>query len=284
MNLTRVELFAGDEEIITFSLRDLDPRAKYQVKSIFGLDADEIIHKFYGFSSSGAQKGYDFSLNKREIPIRAQLNPNFRNSESSSEVRDRLYRTIQADRTGVVTLYFYAGATAVFKISGFVTKFEVPLFTQISEVQITVLCDDPMFRGVNVVRYDDEDVLNPLSIADQIIIPDSHSTAPHGFVMDMTFASASDDLYIHDEDSEWEFRVTPSGGFEIDDILHFSSEYSDKFLWIERGVDRIDLFDAIDPTAVWPIVFPGGSTFIIENHEGDKTINFIEYYPAYWGV
>lgn len=281
MRLTRVDLFSNDVEAISFSLNDMDPRAKYQIRSIFGLDADEIIHKFYGFSAQTAMRGYDFGLKAREIAIRAVLNPNFRNTESFSDIRDTLYRAIFADRTGKLTLHFCSGATTVAKIEGFITKFEVPYFTQLPEVQITINCDDPMFRGINPVRYEDAD----LPTSNPLILPDSSSTAPHGFTMQATFTATTTDISINDAagSPEWVFTVIPATSFVAGDILYFSSEFSNKYLWVNHGGTRIDLIDRLQSNSVWPIIFPGANTFIlpeIANYDLDE----IEYYPAYWGV
>lgn len=283
MRLTHVELFSNDVEMLSFNLNpnDVDPLSKYQVRSIFGLDADEIIRKFYAFGQNTQPRYYNVSLKAREIAIRLALNPNFRNTESYSDLRDRLYRTIAANRTGMVKLHFNSGATTVAQIEGSLAKFEVPYFSELSEIQITVKCDDPLFRAINPVNYEPESLstTSPLTIADSI------STSPHGFTMQMTFDNAAADLVISDapSDFEWQFKVVPAGGFLVGDELHFSSEFSNKYLYIMRSSTKIDLIDKIYPTSVWPIIFPGSNVFYI-NDITDFDWDSLEYYAAYWGV
>ena len=121
MRVTSVGLYSSNfEEAITFSLRDADPNAQYMVRTIIGIDAQEIIPKFYGFGLQSKQRLYDFGMKARDIVIRAVLKPRFNLDESYSDIRDELYRAISANRTGIVVLHFNSGATTVAKIPGFI--------------------------------------------------------------------------------------------------------------------------------------------------------------------
>jgi hypothetical protein len=281
MRVTNIGLYSDNVEAISFSLTDVEPTDQYMVRNIVGLDGDELIPRFYGFGRRTGQKFYDFAMKPRDIVIRIVLHPRFNLDESYSDVRDTLYRAISSVRTGLITLHFNAGATTVARIFGFITKFEVPYFTQLPEVQITVRCDDPMFRAINPVVYDP----SKLRTTNPIIIADSLSTAPHGFQMQVTFTAATASFTIQDEatDPEWLFKVIPSGGFLTGDILHFSSEYTNKYLYLIRDLTTIQLVDKIQPESVWPIIFPGATEFHfvdIANFDWDV----LEYYAAYWGV
>jgi hypothetical protein len=182
---------------------------------------------------------------------------------------------------GRVFLHFRSGATTVAKIEGFITKFEASYFTETPEVQLTVRCDDPMFRAINPVDYSQ----NEFPTSNPVIIPDSISTAPHGFTMAVTFTSATPSFTIQDDPTnpEWHFTVTPNGGFLVGDELYISSEFSNKELYLVRGGNTVQLMDVITPDSMWPILFPGATTFHFVNL-AQITWNFLEYYPAYWGV
>jgi len=281
MRVTNVGLYSNNVEAITFSLRDANPTAQYMVRTILGLDNEELIPRFYGFGLQTKAKFYDFGMKAREIIIRIVLNPRFKLDESYSDVRDELYRAISSARNGLVTLHFNSGGTTVSRIYGFITKFEVPYFSQLPEVQITIRCDDPMFRAINPVVYDPSE----LKTTNPIIIADSLSTAPHGFQMQATFKAISPSFTIQDvpTNPDWLFKITPSGGFLVGDILNFSSDYSNKYLYITRGGSTIGLVDKIQPDSIWPIIFPGATKF----HFVDLAAidwNKLEYYAAYWGV
>ena len=286
MRLTTVHLYADNEEAtgvcaLTFSLRDADPTAQYQVRAIIGLDAEEIIPKFYGFGLVTKGRFYNMGMNAREIVLRVILNPRFGINETYSDVRDEIYRAISATRTGQVVLHFNSGASTVARIFGFITKFEVGYFNQLPEVQLTVKCDDPMFRALNPVIYKQAD----LAAGSQITIADSLSTSPHGFTMLVTYTDNFGNFTIQDKVSspDWTFVVTPPGGFLAGDKLYFSSEFTNKYLYMVRGGVTTRLMDRIQPQSIWPTIFPGANTFVLPAI-GLFSITELKFYAAYWGV
>lgn len=282
MRITGVELSSDNANIFTFGTSQVPSNDKYLIKTIVGLDADELNRKFYGFGAQSNSKFYRYGLTKREIVLRVVLNPNYSINESFSEIRDDLYRTISSSRTGLINLLFTGGGSALATISGYITKFEVPYFSKVPEIQITIQCPDPMLRGYSPVKYTQGEInsQNPL------IVPDSSSTAPHGFSFSVEFLSAKTDFLIKDDDAfpEWSFRVIPSGGFSVGDTLFMSSEYGDKKLYIKNNIGQItSLMDRIEPGSLWPIIFPGTNEFYIQDIGSLDWLN-LSYYPAYWGI
>lgn len=282
MRVTSVDMYSANlEEAITFGLADVAQDSEYEVRTIIGLDAEDIVPKFYSKSIDGSQNFYNFSLKPRDIILRVLLNPRFDRGDSYSDVRDRLYRTISANRTGLVTLHFNAGGTLVAMIKGSIVKFEALHFAKKPEVQITINCKDPMFKAINAVNFEPDEIAttNPISV------PDSLSSAPHGFTMKATFTGATDSWTVQDDaiTPTWAFEVAPSGGFLLGDELYFSSEYSDKQIYLYRDPDIIQLADKIVPGSVWPVIFPGSNSFhFVDLASFD--FDYIKYYAAYWGV
>jgi hypothetical protein len=183
----------------------------------------------------------------------------------------------------LVTLFFKAGATLVSRIMGSIVKFEAVHFTNLPEVQVTIRCNDPMFRAINPVVFETDDLPE---ISSAVRVPDSLSTAPHGFSMQATFTNDVAFFAINDigENPQWYFNIIPEGfGFLTGDILYFSSEHSNKYLYIIRDADRIDLVDKIESGSMWPIIFPGQNEFYFEEFSY-VTLDLIQYYPSYWGV
>ena len=281
MRVTDVSIYSNNIEAINFSVRSADPKSQYIVRNMVGLDAEEIIPKFYGMGLYTKPKYYDFNLKSRDIVIRLVLNPRFQLDESFSDIRDALYRAISSSRTGLVALHFNAGGTTVARIFGFITKFEAAYFTNLPEAQLTITCNDPMFRAINPIYYNISDIktVNPVVIADNL------STAPHGFNMQVTFKAASPSFTVQDAslNPEWVFKVTPNGGFLSGDILYFSSEYSNKYLYMVRSGVTTYLLDKIVSGSIWPIVFPGGNNLYFMEIPSFNW-NALSYYPAYWGV
>jgi hypothetical protein len=273
---------ANIEEPITFSLLGSEPNAQYQARSILGLDNEEIIQKFYGASIDGSSKFYEYGLKARDIVMRVVLNPREILGETYSDIRDDLYRTISANRTGRVKLHFSSGGTVVSGIFGYISKFEVAYFNKLPEVQLTIRCNDPMFRAINPVRFENVELTSNPNI-----IPDTLSTCPHGFFARFTFISDVATFTMQDAEinPEWRFRIVPLGGFFTDDVLYISSEFANKYAYLIRGDDVLYLGDRIEPTSLWPVIFPfpNANTFWVEE-AGQLAWDELEYSAAYWGV
>jgi len=282
MRITRVALYSSTlSEAINFSLSNADPSDQYVVRNIVGLDAEELVPKFYGVGLKTNPRFYEFGLKAREIVIRVVLNPRFNLDETFSDVRDELYRAISASRMGIVTLHFSSGATTVCKIEGFITKFEVPYFTELPEAQLTIRCDDPIFRAINPVTF----ASTELKATNPVIVPDSLSTAPHGFTMQQTFKATTTQYLIQDDPTspEWTFKVVPASNFLSGDVLYFSSENSNRYIYMVRAGVTTYLMDRITPGSLWPTIFPGSNSFQFVTLP-QLNWNSLEYYPAYWGV
>jgi hypothetical protein len=286
MRVTSVEMYSSVfEEAVTISLQNSEPNAQYQARTILGLDAEELIPKFYGRSLNGSDKFYDFTLKPRDIVMRIVLSPRFVLDETFADVRDHLYRIISANRTGLVALHFKSGATLVARIIGSIVKFEAVHFTNLPEVQLTVRCNDPMFRAINPVIFEDTE----LSTINPVRVPDSLSTAPHGFAMQLTFTADSDSFTIQDDPTipEWKFKVIPHGGFNAGDVLYFSSEFSNKYIYYVRdtvtSAPVVQLSDRVESGSIWPILFPGQNEFYFMDIASFDW-NSVQYYAAYWGV
>lgn len=280
MKITSVELHpAGSDFVAVLSFRDPTRQNPYNVKNIAGLDADAIVPRYYGKATNSNQNFYNLTPLKREPIMRVELNPQFGEGKSYSDLRDDLYKLIASSRTGVVDIQFKNGAVLVAAISGLVTKLEATHFEKNPEVQISFSVEDSMLKAPAPVNV----VVAGLDLADVNIV-DPLSTAPHGFDFTLTFLAGLASINISDPtDASWSFVVTPAGGFLINDVLHFSSEPKDKKLYITRGAATIYLADKLAQGSVWPILFPG------DNHFGavapaSLRIDAISYYPTYWGV
>jgi hypothetical protein len=281
MKVTSIDIVpANSTNAITLSFRDPTSQNPYIAKEILGLDADEIIAKYYG-SDSADNKYYDLSPVKRDIIVKVSLNPDFAVGKSYSDLRDDLYRLIASSRTGAITLKFKNGTTEKASVSGFVTKFEAPNFTKTPEVQITVSCRDAMLKAVDEVNV-------ALSVLDTPFktVTDSESTAPHGFRFGVIMQGTVVDFSVQDSEiPNWAFEVNLTGSslteFVVGDELHFSSEVNNRYLYLVRGFDIIHLVDKIIPTSIWPVMFPGDNPFILSEL---ARWDYITHYPTYWGV
>lgn len=281
MKVTSVSLYSNELESLRFDLNNVSSKSPYLIRAIVGLDAEELIPKFYGFGLNTNQKFYDMNLSPRDIVLRIVLNPRFNLDESYSSIRDSIYKTISATRTGEIKLQFHSGASNIAEISGFINKLEVPYFSKTPELQLTIRCNDPMFRSVSPVRMEGIDLPND----NHLIFEDVWSTAPHGFTMQLTFTQTLATFTIQDKDTlpEWKFKIIPATSFLAGDILNFSSLTSNKYVSRTRSGVVLNLMDKVEPTSVWPIAFPGINE-INFNDFASFDWNFIQFNATFWGV
>jgi hypothetical protein len=281
MEITAIELQSADRTVLTVSTSKVSTTDKYLMRGVFGLDADELVPQYYGSGAVSGTKWHEFSRPPREVPLRVVLNPNYLVKESYSNIRDELYRAISANRGGSLDLVFMNGGAIVSKLTGFIIKFEVPYSTETPELQLTMKFKDPILRGASHIELLTADI----STSNPVVVPDSESTAPHGFQFGLTFTATSASITIADKasDPDASFVVTPDGGFLSGDKLYFSSEKNNKQLYIDRSSTIIPLMDHIEANSVWPIMFPYINEFYVTS-PGTFTWDYIKYRKAFWGL
>lgn len=280
MLITSVELHpGGSAAVAVLSLRDPGRQNPYNVKRIDGLDAGEIMNRFYGGSGDSA-RFFSLAMERREMTVHVELNPRWSQGESPASLRDDLYRLIASTRTGLLEVQFKYNTTVVAVISGFVTKVETPQFEKNQTVEIGIVCEDnPMLQAPSETVID----VSTLDEGNTTIL-DEISTAPHGFKFAMAFSASRPTFEIKDpDDATWSFGVSPAGGFVNGDVLHFSSEHDDKYLYLVRGGVTTHLADKIVSGSVWPILFPDENKLAVTTPAGTAW-SAISHRHTYWGV
>lgn len=258
MKLTSIEIHTTNfAEPIVLSFRDPQSKLPFIIQNITGLDPE--------------------SLSTRVIAMQIGLNPTYRRP---SVLRDTVYKTISASRSGLVTLHFKNGATLVATTEGYITKVENDVFSKSQSVTVTLQCDDALIRGVDRIFTDlDEGRINLSNVR----VLDSTSSAPHGMVCKFTVKNVIPSVQISSlTDPGWVYNLSPVGGFLVGDVITFSSEVLKYINMIRAGVET-QLADAIDGGAVWPVIYPGPNSFEFSNPT-KLTLNELSYLPAYWGV
>lgn len=282
MKLSSVTVITSASTQTVFGVREYDEDCRYLVKGIVGIDADDLVPKFYGFGLSSGKKMYEYTMEPRDIVMRVILNPMFRINEGVGELRDELYRLVSPDRVGELNVQFNSGGVISCAINGRVTKLEAAHFSKVPEVQITIHCDDPMFRSIAPIDIAPADLpsTNPVKLTDQ------PATAPHGFVFKVKFTAVTSTFVIQDDPTtpDWRFEVTPATSFQIDDELHVSSEYGNKRVFWNKAVGTdIDLMDKVSFDSVWPQIFPGLNELYFMQIANFDWLE-VSYNSAFWGL
>lgn len=279
MQITALELVANDANAISLGLRQPSVKEQYLAKAVYGLDAQEIIPKFYANGLDTGDKYYDFVMRPRELVMRTVLNPNYILNERAGDLRDELYKMISSNRNGELKIIMRNGTTAIGQLFGRVTKFEVPHFSKIQELQMTLVCEDPFIRAIADTELE-EDLLGP---GPSYEINSAVSTAPHGcvIVMEVTTNTTSFILTEQAADYDWKFQVSYSPGFQVGDIITISSVYNDKYVKFLRGVTETHIADRVTSGSQWPMLFPGVNTLY---RNAQVKLTKVAYKNAFWGV
>lgn len=299
MKITRVEMYSGSEMIAEFNISDLSSKSPYVVKSIAGLDADEIQPMFQGNSLDGRGGFYEFAMPQRHIAIKTTLKPELRNSGvTRSNLRDHLYAAIAKSRTGVVDLRFFNGADCLAHIFGRIVKMEADHFAKEAVVTLTIRCEDPFLYGmtkhVGTPNVEVDAATNVMTME----VNDFLSTAPHGFVINLRTRAVFDTFVITDRSGTWTFTLDITDGLSgVDDfvqsgsLLVISSVEHNNYvaLYPSSGGQPVRLANKIAVRSVWPILYPGLNDFLLAaklfsaNVEPPDVLS-IEWRPKFWGV
>lgn len=285
MRINGIDIYSNDRPVLQFDVSGPDYRNPYILRNITGLDADDIIPIYYSQGIiDGTDKFYDLTLQPREIVIRIAMNPNYNLNQGAGDLRKELYKMVASSRTGKVELRFNEENIPICAISGFIRKVEAPVSQKEMEVQVTIQCDDPMFRALHATQM----VLGSLD-TEAPLIPDPVSTSPHGVKFTATFLTSMNGFVIQDDPTDPTWRFILDHNFIVDDVLYFSSEYGDKFLYVESGMTTTYLMDKVDSGSIWPLIFPGDNQFYIldgslVSDPGYFEWNEVFYTETHWGI
>lgn len=288
MNIDNIDLRSNGLTVANLSFNDPGATNPYIMKNLYGLDADEITNTFL---PGGANITNGLRLKSREVVMRIVLNPDF-SAQTYSDLRDAIYKAIASNITGQVTIRFKEGLTTKAEVTGFVTKFEVPHSEPEPEIQITVFCEDGLLRDpVDTVLT--SQYTGSYSTGQLFDVVDDDSTAPHGFYMAVKFNSTVSWFRIEGNgfNTGWSFQVDAQqwgGGsnFQVNDELHIHSVPGVRtcYAYNASGGNFFGMADRIRPYSIWPMLYPGETSFRFMSSGGSWNIHYLYHNKAYWGV
>ena len=269
MRINHIELISSSgDTFCTLGFNDPKSLNPYVMKGIVGLDASDILPKFYGLGTETNRKYYNMSLTQRDLVLRIGLNPNFASSETFSDLRDDLYKKIVSTRTGEIQIQFRDGpglGGIRGYVFGHVSKFEAPL-SQEPEVQITVHCINPMIKG-DPITIDSPPTAGGVPEG-HITIDDDTSTAPHGFNWRVQITEVTTYIALHDHLAygEWAFSIRPGyidgdEGFLVNDEVIVTGQPgtligTNKEIYLYRASTYIPIAEKVEAGSMWPVMFP----------------------------
>ena len=279
MRLQRIGLFSNNKEVATFDVDGPNHRNPFILKAVDGLDAEQITPKFYG---QGLESGINFTalnLEPREVVMRIGLRPQWRKGETPESLRAILQRAIASNRKGTVQLRMYNDEVVAGVLEGFITKFNAPVSTKDSDVYITVKCENPLIRSMDLTSL----IVAEVDLGDIVIVNDPVSTAPHGMYMKYTFTGGASSFVMTEPGGspDWSFEINYA--FLTGDELYISSDENNKYLYRVRSAVTLHLADVLALGSNWPLMFPQENQFVVED-DTVLTLDEWYWYEYHWGV
>ncbi len=288
---------------LNFGFRDPGNRLRYQVRSLTGLDADEIINHFVGNTADGANSFNIPTLVKREVPLLLGLNPEWGENQTFSDLRDDLYRLIGACPSGMVWIRFNYGppqdeedishVRAV--LLGRISKVEANHFVDRPEVQLTITAEDyPMLQAPTLTEVE-----NPPWVERTVLTPggtkaihliDEVSTAPHGLFAQFEFTASTTNFKMEGLGYLDGLVFEIDGfSFQAGDVLYLSSQPENRYAYVVRNATNIHVVDKMTAESVWPVMQPGSNfyTWFTGTSEGTNSkadCNQFAWLSTFWGV
>jgi hypothetical protein len=254
--------------MMNFGFRDPGNRLPYQVRSITGLDADEIVMHFVGNSSTDVDcPSFNIpTLVKREITLLLGLNPDWGVSQNFSTLRDDLYRLIGACPSGQVQIRFNYGTSiddshVQAYLIGRISKIEANHFVDRPEVQLTITADEyPMLEALTYTEVTSPSwgVQPGLATPSSVLLTDEVSTSPHGMELLFAFSNTTSNFKMEGL-SNLEGLLFEIDGFNFlaGDLLAISTRPDARAVYVLRGTTITHLLDKVTAESIWPLMLPG---------------------------
>lgn len=301
MLIDNVDLAARNfSRAINLGFRDPGNLLPYQVKSMTGIDADDIINQFVG-NPTGDEFGFSIpKLVKREVVLFLGLNPDWKINQTFSDLRDEVYRLVGSCPSGMVWLRFNHGTSeddshvkAV--LAARISKVEANHFVERPEIQVTITAEDQPMLQAPSVESDDELFAKwveneELPGENAVKLEDLLSTAGHGFEADFTITGSTTTFKMEGRGTLEGLVFEIDGfNFEEDDRLLLSSRPENRYAYVQRGETVIHVVDKMTENSIWPIMLPGSNFYTYGDEEDwgtDSLVTWDEarWTPTYWGV
>lgn len=280
MNITEIKLITpGDVEVEHASFMVTEPTQsdRYILKAATGLDAEEIVPTIDG--NEATNNYYNMVLGPRTVVFLIKLNPEYQVNQTLGDLRDILYKIISYNASGIIEIRFMNEEVNVASLTAFISKVETNLFSSEPELQITFTCNDPFFRASGSIVIDEFVTLPPPTETSSpiFVFDDDASTAPHGCILHIHMYGSSSGLVINSF-----LDLIIDYAFINGDDIYVSSEYNNKYVYVDRASVITHLGDKLTSGSRWPMVFPGENQ--ISFSDDDAVLESVSHRPSYWGI
>ena len=207
----------------------------------------------------------------REIVFRIGLTPDYRQNETASDLRDRLYGLFAPERAdGAVPIHFMNGQQILASTQGWVSNIDPALFSKEPEVNLTFPCTEPYLHA--------PDYVSTVPATKNIFTIVNAGSAPTGIEVELTFTQAMPSWTLSTQNSFMRF----DHAFAAGDILRFNTLEDRRSIARIRAGTETKIIGALTGSSTWAQLHGGTNTFFTSNQA--FTWNYIRYQPLFLGV
>jgi hypothetical protein len=286
--LTKVEVLSPRSGIPTLLLGEFYPNNNpIQIRDISGLEPVKAEITTTSFNQDGVLF-QSSRLGMRNLVFKLGLNPNWID-QTMSTLRRMLYTYFLPKAW--CKFRFYSDDMPTVEIEGFIETFEPNIFSQDPEIQISVLCPQPDFVGIDRVTYTGVDI--PAAT----LVLDYKGTVETGFEMNFDLIASpgvqNEAFQTSQPGMIWNRFETQLVGASNDFYLRVLTVKSGKKTEYVRRSDGLiinQIHNKItNPTigSVWPLIKPGENTLQVTRYGSTNTTprNWtMRFYNRYGGL
>lgn len=209
---------------------------------------------------------------ERNIVMQIGISPNYASGQSVQEVRHALYSSfIPGDK---VTFTAYTSDGSRYLIDGKIEEVEPVLFTKDPTVQVSILCEDPYFRGPSAI------VAN--GIQGTALTINYEGTAPTPFTFLLTATGAISTLNLRKSEGLGKYfyydKALASGN-----KLEVNTTDGSKYVMKTVGTTVSNALNGWRTSSEWLKLTRGSNIFLLTTATGTATYK-ITYVPKFVGV
>lgn len=213
-----------------------------------------------------------------------------------------------------VKMYFETDSKTVY-LQGYVEENQPGIFSKDEETPITVVCPDPWFYELSETTtvltgvepmfefpFDNNSLTQKLIVFGEIQNASVKEffykgDVPVGFVAELQVRDPESKIPVRririmnldtretlEIDTDKVAKIT-EGSLQFADTIYISTVPGDKYAYIVRGGEEIDILNAITKESSWPMIYAGTNTFGFAAAQGMERLWFkMTYKVAYTGL
>ena len=276
MSIIKVEVTNRQGNLLTLPLEDIS--GGFIVKDIQGLDPVQATLVSSNFATLDGEEYQSSSLEKRNIHILLEYNPDYTLDQTVRGLRQQLYPFFRPKSP--ITLKFYMTDGLVVQIDGRVETMEAPLFTNEPSIDISILCFKPDFINPTPV------VVTGFSTSDTTpTVVDVDGTEDTGIelVLTVTRATMSEFTVYHTPPGGSVVTLQVTAALILDDVVRIDTRPGSKEAILTRSSTPSSILYAVSPQSNW-ITLENGSNELRVYTSGTGCPASIQYYNRYGGL